>query len=237
MNLKLACFAILTVAVSLCPSRSESVFGQTSAKQGTATQRTEYQFPARPKYDQIGVSQEAAKPSAQRTVQLNSKNPVANAAAAKPKSPWQISSRIHLEKGTNQGYLVVQVDLEQGYHVYSLDPKGSPSPTRLAVLPCNDLKVTSKFVSNKAPKVIEKDPVFGQRVEKHTGQVQFFAPIQVRAGVDLQKLVQEVQFSGQVCSDSACQPIRKHTSKAQFAGYFEIPKTGKNAGQGQGQLK
>lgn len=242
MNLKLICFAMLTGAVLLCQPSDESMAqSQTRSNVGSQTKpsagQSEFQFPARPKYGQNAIVQEATTPTANSTILLNSKNQANGAAAAKPQSPWQITSRIHLEKGTNEGYLVVQMDLAQGYHVYSLDPKSSPSPTRLAVLPSNDLRVTSKFVSDQAPKVIEKDPVFGQRVEKHTGQVQFFAPIQVRAGVDLQKLVQEVQFSGQVCSASACQPIRNHTSKAKFAGYFEIPKTGSNTNQGQKQLK
>ena len=184
-----------------------------------------------------GLVQEATQPARNKIGNPSAMQKSGVAAAAKPKSPWKISSRIHLEKGTNNGYLVVQIDLDKGYHVYSLDPKSSPAPTQLAVLPSNDLRVKSKFVSDKSPLVIEKDPVFGKRIEKHTGQVQFFAPIEVRAGVDLQKLSQDVKFSGQVCSSSACQPIRQHTANAKFAGYFEIPKTGNNAAQGQQQLK
>ncbi len=147
-----------------------------------------------------------------------------SASKKQPDRPWKLSSRIHIEKGTNTGYLVVQLDLDEGYHVYSLNPAGSPSPTKLAVLPSNDLRVSSKFASDKAPLVIEKDPDFGRRIEKHKGQVQFFASIVVRQGVDLQKLAQEVQFSGQICSKSACQPIRQQTANATFAGFFEVPK-------------
>ena len=145
-------------------------------------------------------------------------------AAAKQR-PWKLTSRIHLEKGTTKGYLVVQLDLADGYHVYSLNPKGSPSPTKLTVSQSNDLRLISNFASDKAPIVIEKDPVFEQRIEKHKGQVQFFASIEVRQGVDLQKFVQEIQFSGQVCSESACQPIRNQAATAKFSGYFEPPKT------------
>jgi len=90
-------------------------------------------------------------------------------------------------------------------------------------------------MADKDPKVIEMDPVFEQRIEKHSGQTQFFASIIVRPGVDLQKLKQEVQFSGQICSESACQPIRGHKTNAVFSGYFEAPKV-KNAAQRQ-QLK
>ena len=151
--------------------------------------------------------------------------------------PWKISSQIHLEKGSTEGYIVVQLDLSKGYHIYSLNPQGSLSPTRLAVLPSNDLRVKTKFVSDKAPLVIENDPIFERRIEKHKGQVRFFAPIKVRAGVDPQKLTQEVQFSGQVCSADGCQPIQNYISNASFAGYFESPKTGNNASAGQERLR
>jgi len=107
----------------------------------------------------------------------------------------------------------------------------------LAVLPSNDLRVISKFASEKAPTVIEKDPVFERRIEKHSGQVKFFAPIEVRPGVDLNQLSQEVQFSGQVCSEGGCQPIRNFKANARFAGYFEIPKTGSAEAASQTNLK
>ena len=148
-----------------------------------------------------------------------------SAQKAEKQKPWAIASRIHLEKGTNKGYLVVQVDLAEGYHMYSLNPKGSPSPTKLTISKSDNLRVLSEFASEKPPVVVKNDPVFNQRMEKHKGKVQFFASIEVRPGIDLEKLTQQVQFSGQICSDQACQPIRNHKAKASFAGYFELPKT------------
>ena len=232
MRFLLICLAVLTVAAH---TSVDKVCGQGFPPRQTDTTQTNQFVPKRTNQFQPNrqsLVQEATFPSRLNTTQTS-----VSKTAQKKQKPWKLSSRIHLEKGTNQGYLVVQMDLADGYHVYSLSEKGSPSPTKLAVLPSNDLKVTSKFVSAKAPLVIEKDPVFGQRIEKHKGQVQFFAPIQVRVGVDPAKLTQEIQFSGQVCSESACQPIRNLTSSASFAGYFEIPKQNKTAGTGQQQLK
>jgi len=198
------CLISLTVDTTMAQSQSRSQAGSSSKSAPVAAKQ------------QIGLGQKMGLGQTQE--------------AKKPKSPWKISSRIHLQKGTNEGYIVVQLDLNEGYHVYSLNPKGSPSPTKFAVLPSNDLKVTSKFMADKNPKVIEKDPVFQQRIEKHAGQIQFFAPIAVRPGIDLQKLKQEVQFSGQICSESSCQPIRAVSSTASFSGYFEVPKARNAAG-------
>lgn len=194
------CLISLTVDIAVAQSQSRTQAGSSSKSVPTTTQQTE-----------LGQTRQATQQPAQ------------------PKQPWTISSRIHLQKGTNEGYIVIQLDLKEGYHVYSTNPKGSPSPTKFAVLPSNDLKVKSKFMADKNPKVIEKDPVFQQRIEKHTGQIQFFAPIAIRPGIDLQKLKQEVQFSGQICSESSCQPIRAVSSTASFSGYFELPKARKAA--------
>jgi len=84
--------------------------------------------------------------------------------------------------------------------------------------------VLGAFTSDKQPLVIEKDPIFNRRIEKHKGVVQFFAPIEVRPGIDLSKFTTEVTFSGQVCSDSACRQIKAQKVTGKFASFFDPPK-------------
>jgi len=139
---------------------------------------------------------------------------------AKPQ-PFQISSRIHLNKGTQEGYLVVEVQLAAGKHIYSLTQTGAVPPTTLKMSPNQQIQLTGAFEPDKPAVVIENHPDFQQRVEKHTDKVQFFAPIKVAATADLTKLVAEVQFDGQVCSKDACRPIRGKKTAGKFAGYFE----------------
>ena len=139
---------------------------------------------------------------------------------AKPK-PYEISSRIHLNKGTQEGYLVVEVQLADGKHIYSLTQAGDVPPTTLKMSPNQQIQLTGVFSPDKPAVVIENHPDFQQRVEKHTGKIQFFAPIKVAATADLAKLVAEVQFDGQVCSKDACMPIRGKKIAGKFAGYFE----------------
>ena len=135
--------------------------------------------------------------------------------------PYQISSRIHLNKGTHEGYLVVEVQLAAGKHIYSLTQAGTPPPTTLKMSSNQQIQLTGVFSPDQPAVVIENHPDFQQRIEKHTGKVQFFAPIKVAATADLAKLVAEVQFDGQVCSKSACMPIRGKKITGKFAGYFE----------------
>lgn len=144
------------------------------------------------------------------------------APIVKPKQPYKPSVRVHIEKGTNKGYLVLQLDLQDGHHIYSLNPKGSPMPTKIAVTPSKDIKVLGGFTSDKQPLVIEKDPVFQRRIEKHKGVVQFFAPIEVRPGIDLAKLAAEVSLTGQVCSASACRQVKARKVVGKFASFFDV---------------
>ena len=138
----------------------------------------------------------------------------------KPQS-FRFSSRVHLNKGTQTGYLVVEVQLADGKHIYSLTQAGQIPPTTLKMLPNEKIQLTGAFSADNPATVIENHPDFQQRVEKHTGKVQFFAPIKVAADADLNKLAVEVQFDGQVCSKESCMPILGKKIAGKFAGYFE----------------
>lgn len=157
-------------------------------------------------------------------------------AAQKPAKPWKPSVSVHIEKGTNKGYLVLQLDLSKGHHIYSLSPQGSPAPTKIEAANSQDLRVLGPFAANTQPEVIANDPIFKQRIEKHKGVVKFFAPVEVRPGIDLSKLAAQVTFSGQVCSDQSCRQIQSENVSGKFAGFFDSsPKTGaKPAAQNNG---
>ena len=148
--------------------------------------------------------------------------------AQKPAKPYEISSGVHLEKNSDKGYLVVQVKLKKGSHIYALTQGGNVPPTKLKLAPSKQLRLTGSFTPDLPAKVIAKDPTFGQRIEKHTGTVRFFAPVQVAPNVDLKKLAVEVQFDGQVCTNDSCVPVRRHKTQSRFAGFFE-PSTAKGS--------
>ena len=139
---------------------------------------------------------------------------------AKPQE-YQISSRIHLNKGTRTGYLVVEAQIAPGRHIYSLTQAGVVPPTTLKMQPNPQIELTGDFSPDTPATVIENDPDFHQRLEKHTGKVQFFAPIKVDPAADLDKIAAQVQLDGQICSEEACLPIRAKMITGKFAGYFD----------------
>jgi thiol:disulfide interchange protein len=137
-------------------------------------------------------------------------------------SPYKMSARFHLQQGSNEGYLVLQIDLPKGSYVYSLTQKGDLEPSKIRVVPSNSYSTKGRFNPDRPPIVVEEDPVFNQRVEKHKDSVQFFVPLKVRDDVDLKKMSPELVFTGQVCSENGvCMPLRNKKLKAKFAGYFD----------------
>ena len=148
--------------------------------------------------------------------------------------PYNLASSLQLfDDGSNRGYLVVKVDIDQGSYIYSMSQKKPLQPTKIKVEPSKSFRLLGAFKSDRPAKVIEKDPVFEQRVEKHEGTIQFFAPIELAQGVDHKKLQAKVVFNGQVCSDMGCRPIQNVKSTASFAGYLKSParQAAANAGQ------
>lgn len=137
-------------------------------------------------------------------------------------APFKLTGRFHLQARTNEGYLVVQCELPAGNHIYSLTQSGSLKPTKIQVEPSNDFLIRGKFHPDRPPQVVEQDPVLQQRIEKHSGIIRFFVPIEIQPGVDVTQLKPTLTVNGLVCSaDGFCMPIRNETVNAEFSGYFD----------------
>ena len=134
----------------------------------------------------------------------------------------QLTARYHIESGTNQGFVIVKFQMPEGNYIYSLTQPKPLRPSKLAIKANPKFQVGKKFQAEKKPKVVEKDPVFRSRVEKHSGTVQFYVPIQVDGSVDPSSVVPEIVFNGQVCSNQGfCKPYNNKVVRAKFAGYFQ----------------
>ena len=147
----------------------------------------------------------------------------ADSSADVESQPYQLTGRFHLQSGTNQGYLVLQVDLQPGNYINSLtqSQSGDLNPSTIKITPSDQFTTEGKFNPDQPPKVTEMDPAFQQRTEKHYGKIQFFVPFSVSKNVDLSRLQPEMIFDGQVCSDESCIALSNKSVKATFGGYFE----------------
>jgi hypothetical protein len=130
--------------------------------------------------------------------------------------------RFLLERNTRSGYLILKAEIAEGNHIYSLTQKGSPPPTKIAVAESADFRIVGNFHADKRPSVVENDPIFNNRVEKHTRTVQFFVPLELADGVDPAAVLPELAFTGQVCSEKGvCIPFRNRRIAATFGGYYD----------------
>ncbi len=134
----------------------------------------------------------------------------------------QMSARFHLETGTAKGFLIVKIKIPNDSYIYSLTQSSPLLPSKLSVATSKQFIAKTKFQPDKQPKVIERDPVFETRVEKHSGTVQFYVPIKIAPKTDLKTFKPTVLYSGQICSDRGfCKQINNKTVQAKFAGYYQ----------------
>jgi len=144
----------------------------------------------------------------------------------------KIEGTYQIEKGKRQGWLIVNLEIPEGHHVYALTQKGTPPPTTIKLEESDSFKVLKKFSSNKKPKVIEHDPIFDQRIEEYVGKVALMAPIRIADGADLENVKFDLKISGQLCSDTGCQLFKNKEVEIEFAGYYEKDPNDKEEKQG-----
>jgi hypothetical protein len=146
--------------------------------------------------------------------------------------PWKFQGRLHLQQGSTEGYIVLQIDLAPNHYIYSVSPDGSPAPTKIGIVPSPSVKTGSSFSPDQPPKVIENDPVFQRRIEKHTDRVQFFVPCKLDPNADYKLTgLPVIEFNGQICSkDGVCIPVRGKKIPVEFAGFYQPESAAQTSG-------
>ena len=144
-------------------------------------------------------------------------------ATDEPLKPFRLSSRFHLKKGTDEGYLIVKFELPKESYIYSLTQPNPFPKTKITVVPSSYFSLTGKkaFAPDKLPKIIERDPDFGARLEKHFGVVQFVVPMKMNKTITAKELEIKIDIDGQVCDETTCLPISRKRTTARFAGFFD----------------
>ena len=139
-----------------------------------------------------------------------------------PESPYRFTGQFHLEKDSTRGYLVLECELGHKNYIYSLTQTGAVSPFEIKVSPSADFRLLDQFQPDQAPTVVEDDPIFQQRLEKHLEHVRFFVPVEIHPQANPAELQAEIHFKGQVCSENGtCTPLRNQKTIARIAGFFE----------------
>ena len=138
-------------------------------------------------------------------------------------SQLELTGSFHMEEGANSGYLVLEASIPEGSYIYSLTQEGNPPASRIEVAKSDSYQVSGAFKPDSEPVVVENDPTFNNRTEKHKQNVRFFIPLKLAAGTDPAGLTIPMRFNGQICSETegTCMPIQDRVVNAEYGGAFQ----------------
>lgn len=136
--------------------------------------------------------------------------------------PIKFSAEYQIEEGSTRGVILLSVNIQEDHYIYSLSEiENGPPPSKIGVEQSAAFKLTDKFLPDSKPIVIEHDPVYECRIEKHKGKVVFWVPFELSDRSSSEQMTFEVNFEGAVCSKTgSCRLLRDRKFEAKFSGYY-----------------
>ncbi|MHB1035087.1 MAG: protein-disulfide reductase DsbD family protein [Pirellulales bacterium] len=116
--------------------------------------------------------------------------------------------------------------IKPGWHIYSItQPAGGPVRTKIVVEPSKDFQLLGPFEASVPPEK-KPEPAFNNLVvESHYGQVTWFAPIKLAAGVDPAKLTIQGKITAQACTATSCMPPEDYKFAAALGPGMKVAST------------
>ncbi|MFV2067461.1 MAG: cytochrome c biogenesis protein CcdA, partial [Pirellulales bacterium] len=122
----------------------------------------------------------------------------------------QVEAGFTVQADSSQGTLVVQAKIASPFHIYSItQPAGGPQKTRIELEPSAHYRQTGPFQANPPPAThIDNEVWVGLRLEEHTGQVTWTAPMELAQGVNPKQLTITGNVDLQACDAGSCVPLK-----------------------------
>lgn len=140
--------------------------------------------------------------------------------------PATVSAKFTPATAERPAILLITAKIAKGRHTYSLtQPPGGPEATKIDLESSPNFRLLGTFRSQPAPKPRTEDLGGGItiRVEEHEGQVTWYAPIEITAGVDPKSLEIRGEVRMQVCeTHGVCEPVNKDFA-AKLAATADVP--------------
>jgi thiol:disulfide interchange protein len=141
--------------------------------------------------------------------------------------PATISAQFAAATADRPAVLIIAASIAPGQHTYSItQPRGGPLPTKIVLDPSSDYREIGPFVAHPAPHSrIEQGPVWtGLEIQEHEGEVTWYAPIELSAGVDPATFEIQGTIDLQVCeTGGSCIPIKEKFT-ARLAKNAQLPR-------------
>jgi suppressor for copper-sensitivity B len=128
-------------------------------------------------------------------------------------SPVTVGAQFTAATPERPAVVTITARMAPGKHIYSItQPPGGPLPTRIKLTPSAEYRQLGPFRSRPEPsKRIETGPEWtGLEIQEHEGEVSWYAPIELTAGVDPAKLQIRGEIHMLVCeTGGTCDPVRQ----------------------------
>lgn len=124
--------------------------------------------------------------------------------------PATITTQFTAATADQPAILAITAQIARGQHTYSLtQPPGGPQPTKIELKKSADYRLLAPFRSLPQPTAhVDTEIYKGVKIEEHEGEVTWFAPIEITAGVDPKSLAIEGSIRLLVCSTGGqCIPV------------------------------
>jgi len=122
--------------------------------------------------------------------------------------------------------LFVTAKIKPGWHIYSItQPPGGPITTTINLAPSEAYRLTGDFQAATLPETKVEPRFGGLEVEKHHGEVTWYAPIELVAGVDPAALTIEGAIRAQSCDDNSCVAPQRFPFAARLGPGMDVPKS------------
>jgi thiol:disulfide interchange protein/DsbC/DsbD-like thiol-disulfide interchange protein len=122
--------------------------------------------------------------------------------------PVTLTAQFTAATADRPAVLMVTADIAPGWHVYSLtQPPGGPTKTKIELTPSPEYQLAGEFRAQpESTSRVDNEVWVGLTIEEHAGEVTWYAPIELAAGVDPASLTIAGQVRMLACKES-CIPV------------------------------
>src|SRR5688572_15827503 len=128
-------------------------------------------------------------------------------------SKVDLSAEFTAPTGDSPAMLFVTAKIAPGYHVYAVDQGKTadgegPQPTAIKLVGDERIQLAGPFKAIQPPAAhIDQEAWKGLELREHTGEVTWYAPLEIAQGVDPNIASVDVAFEGQACDANTCMQI------------------------------
>jgi thiol:disulfide interchange protein len=137
-----------------------------------------------------------------------------------------LKAQIAPATGDRPAVLILSAKIAAGKHTYSItQPAGGPLPTKIELEPSREYRLLGPFRAFPAPHSrVEQGPVWtGLEIQEHEGEVTWYVPIEIVAGIDPTALNIQGTVHMEVCQTGGyCEPVEK-TFAAKIGDNVQLP--------------